>query len=467
MARFHKSPTWKHILTQRDSTQVADLSRLASARRGRFELGGPSFIEGRVPSDDPRVYLPAADGFTRAEFDPFYYPAGANVDLARLSEGVRLMYSFRREAPAAGDPWVVRHAGPILRIEDEADPDRRTSSFLCLDPWGYLYQRPVRRDDPDLITPSIAINPMPGEQGTVFPAGTTGDAIATELLRRSIEEDGTTYIDAGVAFGGTSDYAGTIETTARFLGDPVVFPRGTTVGQAWEQLVDTGTLDIVLTPIWDPFNRPGYCAELSIFENVGGTPSDLFLGPSYPSFRWDRSGRHLVRISRVQEGRERANRIRAYSGGTGTASNPWTGHKGNEGGAPADTESTWSDAASAARYGESWFEQTYVRQIGSEHVARQAQDDLRRRRTGVRTWRLYPTPEFSPRPFQDYMPGSFVGFYHSRKLREEQWWIPENFNDQELSPRVIGFTLDISDDALETVSELDIGIDDPIASQIS
>lgn len=463
MPVFHQSPAWKHIVTKRNSTAVTDLSRLASNRSGRFELGNPAFIEGTVPSDDFRTFFPTDDNFGRADFDPFYFP-GTGIDFPRVSEGIRLMYSFRRESPLGGPPWTIRHAGPILELEDDADPNRRLSRFVAFDPWAYLYQRPVRRDDLDLITPDPNVNPMPKEQGTVFQAGTNGNTIVTELLRRTIIEDGQTYIDAGTAFGGTSFYAGTIETTATFV-DPIVFPRGMSVGEAWAQLVDTGTLDIVLTPIYDPFSRPGYCAELNVFKQAGG--SDPFLGviTGYPTFNWDRTGRALIRITRRQEGRERANRIRAFSGGTGAASNPWTGHIGNKNVGPADLESSWSDGASAARYGESWFQQTYVRQTGTDQVGRQAADDLFRRRQGIRTWRLFPTPEFSPRPFQDYDLGSYLAFYHSKKLREEQWWVPNQINDQRIYPRIQGFTIAISDDSLETVTELDIAIDDPVAGE--
>jgi hypothetical protein len=459
MARFYKSPTWKHIVTRRDSTVVTDLTRLASNRRVRLELGGPAFLEGLVPSDDFRVWFPTDDQVTRAEFDPFYLDNPA--DFARLSEGMRLMYSFRRDGEGEGGaPWSIRHAGPVLELEDDADPDRRLSRFTTWDPWAYLYQLPLRNADPDLITPDPTINPVAKEMGTVFPAGTTGDEIVTELLRRTIEEDGLTYIDAGTAFGGTADYAGTIETTPTFI-DPTVFPRGMMLGQAWEQMVDTGTLDIVLTPIYDPLNRPGYCAELNIYASAGGNPGDAF-SSGFPNFRWDRTGRALVRINRRQDGRERANRIRALVGGTGAQAAPWTGHLGELEGA-GDPEATWNDNVSSERFGRSWSEQTFTRQTRGETVGYLALDELYRRRAGQRTWRLSPTPEFSPRPFQDYMPGSFIGFYHSHNLREEQWWIPENFNDQTVSPRVLGFTIELSDDSLETVSSLDIGVDDPVA----
>lgn len=455
MARFYRSPRWKHLLTTRDSLVVTDLSRLASNRSGRFELGGPSFIQGYVPSHDFRVYFPSDDEFPVAPFDPFWQDDIGFKNYPRLAEGVRLMYSFRRDN-AAGSPWTVRHAGPVLELEDDADPDRRLSRFVAFDPWAYLFQRPVRLADPDPFTPDLTINPMPKEPGAVFPAGTTGDAIACELLRRSIEEDGITYIDAGTAFGGTSDYAGTIETTADFV-DPMVFSREMSLGEAWTQLVDTGTMDIVLTPIFDPLNRPGYCAELNIFSTAGGDPRlEVFAG--FPMFHWDRVGRSLVRINRLTEGRERANRIRAYAGGTAAASAPWTGSIGDTSGAP-DTEASWSDAMSSARYGESWHSETFVRQARGEFVGRQARSELIRRREGQRTWRLSPTPEFSPRPFQDYMPGTWVGFSHSERLREDVWWLPHQFNDQESFPRIFGFDITLSDDSLETVSALDITLD--------
>jgi hypothetical protein len=455
MARFYKSPRWKHLVTKRDSEAVTELSGLAMERRGRFELGAPATMEGLVPADDFRVWFPASDQVTRAEFDPWYLDDPA--DFARLSEGMRLMYSFRRDGSGpSGAPWGIRHAGPVLTLQDNADPQRRLSRFVAYDPWQYLYLLPARNDDPDLNTPDPNINPIPGENGIVFQAGTTGDAIVCELLRRTIEEDGLTYIDAGTAFGGTSDYAGTIETTDTFT-DPVVVPRGASLGQAWDQMVDTGTLDIVLTPIYDPLNRPGYCAELNIFVRAGGDPLDAYAN-GFPSFRWDRTGNAILEIERIQDGRERANRVRGYVGGTGAQDAPWTGHLGAIEGA-SDAEASWNDTVSSERFGEAWLQETYIRQARGETVGRMALDDLYRLRAGLRTWRFKPTPEFAPRPFQDYQLGSYIGFYHSRKLREEQWWLPEGINDQTVSPRVLGFTITLSNDSLETVAELDFAVD--------
>jgi hypothetical protein len=451
-------------LTDRDSVVVTDLTRLASNRQGRFELGSPATFDADVPSNDFRVYFPHDDGFAIASWDPFHYPS--SVNLPRLSEGVRLMYSLRREGIGAYDitsgddsevPWVCRHAGPVLEITDRAEPSRRTSHFTAFDPWAYLYQRPVRSADFDLVAPDPDVNPMPGEMGVVFPAGTTGDAIITELLRRTIVEDGPCYIDAGTAFGGTADYAGQIATTDAFT-DPITFPRGMSVGEAWAQMADSGALSIVLRPIYDPINRPGYCAELDIIDEK----EPYYAGQSFyfydrPVFRWDRSGRSVIDIERTYNGRERANRIRAFSGGTGAQSNPWTKHLGNFG-TSSDPESSWSDAASAARFGESWLQPTYVRQRAHDQTGQQAKRELLRRRAGERTIRFSPTPEFAPRPWNDYKIGSIIDIYNSSKLREEQWWLPDNFGDQSIFPRIFGFTIDISDDSLETVVDVDVDL---------
>lgn len=457
MPRFYRSPRWKHLLTNRESLAVADLTRLASNRTARFELGGPSYLEGFVRADDARVNTFADDNFPRTGFDPFY--SDDPVDFPRLSEGIRFMYSFRREAVEGDDPWVIRHAGIVLELEDEADPDRRMSRFMSMDPWGYLYSRPVR------VLSEAPPNALPSNQGAVFGA-VSGNDIATNILLRTIETDGSAYIDAGTSWGGTVFWGGTIETTPTFI-DPVIFARGTSVAQAWEQLVDTGTIDIVLTPIWDPVNRPGYLAELSIYNSAGGLPADAYT-EGYPSFRWDRTGRALINIQRLQEGRERANQIAAFAGGTGAADNyaiPFIGDEGDE--TAADTGATWEDSSSTLRYGTYFHQETYTRTTHNNRAYRQARQDLWRRRQGLRTWRLTPTPEFSPRPFNDYMPGDFVGFYHSSKLREEQWWLPENFEDQVLSPRCVGFNLAISDDSLETVTALDLSVDVPVQGKIT
>lgn len=464
MPQFYRSPTWKHLLTNRDSLVVSDLSRLASNRSARFELGAPATLTGHVPSDDFRVYFPSDDNFELGPADPFWLGSSGNiVDFPRLEEGLRLMYSFRRDgAEGDGAPWTIRHAGPVLELNDDANPSRRLSRFTVYDPWQYLYRRPCRLAELVNTIPDPDPTSMPGDPGVVFPGefATTGDQVVCELLRRTIDQDGLTYIDAGVAFGGTAFYSGTIETTEAFE-DPIIFPRGMSVGEAWDQMVDTGTLDIVLTPIWDPFNRPGYCAELNVFNHAGALdgqgPFDTVL-EAFPVFHWDRVGRSLIEISRFTDGRERANRIRAFQGGTGAQNAPWT--QVLDGGSGDDDAASVSDFYSRVRYGEYWHQETYVRQARTDTVKNMAHDELARRRVAHRGWTFRPTPEFSPRPFQDYMPGSFVGFSHSSKLRAEQWWLPHQFNDQEIFPRIFGFTLNISDSSLETVTSLDVGIDD-------
>ena len=64
-----------------------------------------------------------------------------------------------------------------------------------------------------------------------FVSTTHGDQMALQLLKRTIDEDGSLFIRRRRHLGGTSFYAGRLESTPPI--PQMSFQRGSSVGQAW------------------------------------------------------------------------------------------------------------------------------------------------------------------------------------------------------------------------------------------
>lgn len=420
MPRFYRSPQSRFIVTDRDSVLLTFFDRLARERETRHLLGAPASCSGLVPADNPEVNILHDDDFADATDFENNYPF--------LHEGVRLLYKLRQDDLGigtfpAGGRYSCRFAGIIMETDDAGTEDRSESRYTAYDPWAFLYLRPCRQTD------GAQEGELPNSMGLRF-SGSPGSLIAPELLAQTIAEDGPVGIDAGTAFGGTAFYDGVIETTADITA--LVFQRGTTVGEAWAQLVDTGTMDIVLKPIYDPINRPGYMAELNIYAAAGSDAEVVHV------FSRDRSGHDITDVSRYIDGRERANKLQFYAG---------------QGGIPVGLATS---AASVTRYGQYWIQQFFVKQPGGPTVSDFRDDEIIKRQQGIRTWRMSPTTEFSPVPYEEYDLGHYIRIYHSNRLREEQ----------EVLARVVGFTVNDTN-SIEQVTALDVTVDDPPADASS
>jgi hypothetical protein len=396
-SQFYDSPFWRFVVTDLDSVTLTFLDKLASDRTVTYRLGKPALATGRLPSDNPEVNILHTDGY------PF------------VAEGVRLMYGFRKELESSSvfDEYVIRFAGMLLQIEDAAEEDDATSRYTAFDPWQYLYARPVQ---------TIG-GVLPGPEGLNF-GSATGDVLVGTLLRNTIVTDGPARIDAGVTYGGTGFYTGTIETTS--VLDDVVFQQGLSVGKAWEELVATGTLDIVLTPIYDPINRPGYLAELNVYEQAGEQRDEAI-------FAWDEPSRSLSSISHLLDGTNRATTVRYYAGMGGPAVAPVT------------------DAAAEALFGSYVAQQFWPGQVDPVAVEAFAELALELRARGREVVTIGPVPEASPLPFTEYFLGDRVPVYASSNLRQA---IPQTVGTTEQYMRVYGIPLTIADDATERVTRM-------------
>jgi hypothetical protein len=401
-ARFYESPPWRFLVTDLDSVTATFLDKLAKSRTVVPTLNQPCVITGVVPSDDQTVWSDdLGDG----------YP--------NLAEGNRLLYCFRRELDGTANPWVVRAAGIVMYVADQGDADAPETQFRAYDPWQLMYKRPIIDSDgllpcEDVDSQGNAIDP--GCQGVTYLAS-RGSDIILELLDNSTTYQGETHIDYG-----SSWWQGTIDDTE--IIDEMLFQQGSSIGEAFDALVETGTLDIVLTPIYDPVNRPGKTHELSVYVSAGG--------PKYEAvFAWDKPGRSLVELTPEYDGNERANYVQYYAG---------------QGGPPVPLQ---SDAFAAAIYGEYWSQQFFPGQTQAAAVEKMAQAQLALRAEGLKTYTMSPAAERSPVPFVDYGLGDTVPVYASERLRQP---VAELL-------RVLSIPLAIADDQMEAATNVLLSVE--------
>lgn len=373
--RFGESAPWRFLVTDLDTVTQALLDRLASNREVVYTLNQACRMSASLPSDSPEVNLLGDDG----------YPI--------VAEGVRLLYCFRREndEPSSDAPiWVIRAAGIILSVDDRGGPTEPVTELIAFDPWQLLYRRPLRAED----------GTLPPEGGLRFSAA--GSAIVEQIIAFSELVDGSTHLEL---------LTGTIETTDVVTID---FQQGVSVGEALDQLVDTGTLDIVLTPIYDPIGRPGKVCELNVYETAGSIRRAAI-------FAWDKPGRNLVDLNRQIDGRERVNKLQYYIG---------------QGGPPVPLV---SDLVSVGTFGQYWEQQFFPANQNSDVVEGFANLQRRFRKDGLITYSISPAPERSLIPIIDYDIGDYVPIYATNRLRESVSTLK----------RVYSIPLSIGDDQME------------------
>lgn len=384
---------WRFIITDLDSVTLSFLDRVASERSVAYALNDESVHEGHVPSDSPNLSRIADDG------DPV------------LAMNSRLIYGFRREldgVPNSTTPslWTPRWAGIVHIVSDAAQSDNPETSYTAYDPWRLLKLRPLVTDAGLLPTDGMTFRNTPGSE------------IALDLLTNSHSFHGSCHID----FGQSGEfYTGTIETTDEISRH---FEPGTTVGEAWTTLTDSGTLDIVLEPVYDPVNRPGICSQLSIYDKAGEDKQSAV-------FAWDKPGRSITGIDRTQDGTQMANKVLFYTNN----------------GKPAALQ---TNSASVAKYGQYWLERSISDEYQTAVVQLLAQTELRLRRLGRTTLSIDPVAERSPEPFTEYFCGDRVPIFASSRLR-----LPIELQNPEDEPRrVYALPISIGDDGTENVESL-------------
>lgn len=268
-----------------------------------------------------------------------------------------------------GPPWICRFGGLVMQVED-GGADAPTTTYTAYDPWQYWYNRPVRDDAGQLV----------GDDGLDFVNDASGTIVT--LLANSILFDGTLYLDIA---------SGTIDS----VSGPSSFhvDKGMSLGEAIDSLVATGTVDVVLEPVYDPVARPGIVAVLNIHERAGRRADEAV-------FAWDKPGRNVNEVSRLIDGTRLVNRAYFYIGQGGPAVN------------------VQQDLASVAKYGLYLAQQFIVTEDANfDLVDALALAQVLIRRDGGRSVTFDPAPERSLLPLRDYKLGDYLPVWASRNMR--------------------------------------------------
>jgi hypothetical protein len=352
--RFSDPPLWRLFVTDINSRVLSILDHRVTDRQFMYVLNGPAYHTGQVASDDQEINLP----FPNADSP------------ANLSHNLRFIYALRREM-GASPPYVCRFAGILMQPEDQGT-DAPTTRYTAFDPWQYMFNRPARNPETGALL---------GRIGYIYKAGTRASTIATDMLSTTLAVDGETFITVG-----------TITPTDPLAVDFTI-DAGLSVGEVWQNLALTGTIDIYLAPIYEPITDPGKLCRLEIEPFKGDVQFDAVMA-------WDKPGNSLTSISRLVDGTRMANFIRDYSG---------------QGGYPVPIQ---TDAASVASYGTYWAQQYFPQANNQVLVELAAFADLQIRRNGQRTISFDPTPERSVLELRDYGLGDYLPVWASRNLRE-------------------------------------------------
>ena len=241
-SRFFVGYPYRFIVTDLDIVTTTWADDLMRNRKITETLGIAAVIEADVSPDDFRVNGIWDDGFPR------------------IAQSNRIIHAFRRDGPPE-EPWTIAEAGIIMQVEDEGDVDVPLTHLTAYNPRKLLEARPVMQPDGSL----------PLTAG--YQLFDTADVVVGTVLANTINNQGGVFIDAGVTYGGTSDWGGTIETCGEvnYIAQPGEF-----VADTWDNIEGGGLCDIILTPIYDPTRTITVDAvvyhfthELSIFNRAG------------------------------------------------------------------------------------------------------------------------------------------------------------------------------------------------------
>lgn len=405
--------TWRWVVTHLDGRPTSYLEKLATNVQMQFVLNDSAQMTCDLPSDNSEIYQKADDLFPRVDY------------------GNRLIYGLRREEPGGGDPpWVCRYAGIITILQDQATEDEPVTHLTAHDPWQWARTLPVLNPDGSLLA-----------SGGLNYEGKTSEYIALDLI-------GNAYTWMSTVFGPTFSWSGLgvdnlpIDISSGVRDGPfptidkINFAQGISVGDAWTQLVQTGTLDILLRPV---YGVAGVCTILDLYAQAGSHRPNAVFG-------WDMFPRELVRIDDLRDGTQIENYAQFFADNT-----------------PATAE---SDSASIDKYGPYYVTKSFPAPADTDSVSLLALAEVALRKAGKQTIQIDPVPELqAPDPFVAYYLGDTVAVWGGRQLLplggpgggpfKPGSALRAGVRSQSVGThRVYGFEVDLADDLTETITNM-------------
>jgi hypothetical protein len=423
---------WRWLVCALNGHGLTNLDKLATKQSMQFVLDDTAQFTCDLPSDNNQIHALAQDASPRVAF------------------GRRLIYGFRREEVSLDSkPWVCRFSGVANILQDQATADEPVTHLTAYDAMTWTKFLPA-------LTPDGYLLPEKGY--TYF--NKTGDYIAKDVIANAYG-----WIISQFQFGSPARFpwptgfgdlvnvlfidiaGGHFDTTDIIEEFPI--QQGASVYDVWQQLSQTGGLDIVLDPVYMPRDAPGRIAQLNVYTQAGSDRPGA-------SFGWDMFPRNLIGVDHLLDGTQIENWVQFYAGGgvAPYASDPQTP------GVPPYTR------GSIGSYGP-YFAQKNVTQGSKAAVNLLALAEVALRKRGKQTLTIDPTPELSPDPFTHYFLGDTVYVWAGRSLptgsdagygtalREAIRSTPQPPPAPQISPwRVYGFQVDLADDQVETITNL-------------
>jgi len=408
--------TWRWVVQGLDGVTKSFLDKLATNVQVGFVLDDGQVMTCDLPSDHFEVYQHANDGNPRVDY------------------GIRVIYGLRRETRPGKPPWKCRFAGLISIMQDQATQDEPVSHLTAYDPWMWAKTLPVLNPDGSLL----------GSDGLTY-EGKTADYIARDLIANAYAWIVATFpnpmpwSEQGdiVHLPNDGEHNFIDITTGRFQRADVIptinFSQGTSVGEAWTQLCQTGTIDIVLTPV---YGRPGILCVMNVYKTAGKKRPNAVFG-------WDMFPRNLVGVDNLLDG----TLIENYA-------QYWAGNK------PVPAQQSTS---SINKYGPYYVQRSYPAPSAVSAVELLALAEVALRKQGKKTLVIEPSPGLAPDPFTQWFLGDQVPVWAGRPMPPPPPLTGNSVGNALRSAirsrtlganRVYGFVLDLSDDLQETVTGL-------------
>ena len=401
--------TWRWVVTDLASEQKAFLDKLATNVSLDFILDDSAVVTCDLPSDSPDVYQETS------------VSAGNPGGGPRVDKGNRLLYGLRREEPAGGPPWVCRFGGIITILQDQATSDEPITHLTAHDPWTWAKTLPVLNVDGSLL----------GANGLTY-KGKTGDYIAKDLIANAYAWVVATYDDPLPWNGQPNDGqhlpididSGHYDTTS--VIEEINFAQGISVGDAWTQLCQTGTVDLLLQPVFGA--NPGVVSILNVYAQAGKARHSAVFG-------WDLFPRNLTAVDDLQDGTLIENVAQFWAGNV--AASPQT------------------NTASIAKFGPYYVQKSYPSPASPAAVSLLALAEVALRKQGKRTVVIDSTPELAPDAFTQFYLGDQVPVWAGRPLSPSGNALRGGVRATDpLGLRVYGFHVDLADDQQETITNI-------------